>query len=101
MALKASRSAPVGLSPKSRVRARQAHRHDLGVQLVPLGGRVGGGHHRVSAVLDEDHALATGFSHGYPVSAAIGLLALIITLATIRVTRQDLSGVDPMAAPVG
>ena len=45
-----------------------------------------------------DHALATGFSHGYLVSAAIGLLALIITLATIRVTREDLSGVDPMAA---
>ena len=47
-----------------------------------------------------DHALAVGFSHGYLVSAAIGLLALIITLAAIRVTRQDLAGVDPMAAPV-
>ncbi len=47
-----------------------------------------------------DHALAAGFSHGYLVSAAIGLLALIITLAAIRVTRQDLAGVDPMAAPV-
>ncbi len=48
-----------------------------------------------------DHALAAGFSHGYLVSAAIGLLALIITLAAIRVTRQDLAGVDPMAAPAG
>ena len=45
------------------------------------------------------HALATGFSHGFLVSAAISLLALIIALAAIRVTRQDLSGVNPLAAP--
>jgi MFS family permease len=44
-------------------------------------------------------ALAAGFSHGFLVTAAIGLLALIITLAAIRVTREDLSGVDPLAAP--
>jgi hypothetical protein len=37
----------------------------------------------------------TGFSHGFLVSAAISLLAL----AAIRVTREDLSGVDPLAAP--
>ena len=48
-----------------------------------------------------DHALATGFSHGFLFSAAIGLLALIIAVAAIRVTREDLSGVDPMAAPAG
>jgi EmrB/QacA subfamily drug resistance transporter len=48
-----------------------------------------------------DHALATGFSKGFLVSAGIGVLALVITLVAIRVTRQDLSGVDPMAAPVG
>ena len=47
----------------------------------------------------QHHALATGFSHGFLVCAAIGLLALIIALAAIRVTRQDLSGVDPLAAP--
>jgi len=29
----------------------------------------------------------TGFSHGFRVTAAIVLLALIITLAAIRVTR--------------
>jgi EmrB/QacA subfamily drug resistance transporter len=46
-----------------------------------------------------NHALAYGFSHGYLVSAGIALLALIITVATIRVTRQDLAGVNPMAAP--
>jgi EmrB/QacA subfamily drug resistance transporter len=47
----------------------------------------------------QHHALATGFSHGFLVSAAISLLALIIALAAIRVTREDLSGVDPLAAP--
>ena len=47
----------------------------------------------------QHHALATGFSHGFLVCAVIGLLALIIALAAIRVTREDLSGVDPVAAP--
>jgi predicted MFS family arabinose efflux permease len=41
------------------------------------------------------HALATGFSRGYLVSAGILVLALIIALAVIRVRRQDLSGADP------
>jgi EmrB/QacA subfamily drug resistance transporter len=43
-----------------------------------------------------NHALATGFSKGFLVAAAITALALIITLIAIRVTRDDL-----MAAPVG
>ena len=47
----------------------------------------------------QHHALATGFSQAFLVSAAIGLLALIIALAAIRVTRQDLSGVDQTTAP--
>jgi hypothetical protein len=46
-----------------------------------------------------NHALAHGFSQGYVVSAGIMLLGLIITLAAIRVTREDLSGINPMAAP--
>jgi stage V sporulation protein SpoVS len=46
-----------------------------------------------------DHAIATGFSKGYLVSAGIALLALIITLVAIRVKREDLSGINPMAAP--
>jgi EmrB/QacA subfamily drug resistance transporter len=48
------------------------------------------------------HALATGFSRAYLVSAAIMVLAVIIALAMIRVTRQDLSGTgaEPMA-PAG
>ena len=48
-----------------------------------------------------DHALATGFSKGFLVSAGIAVLALVITLVAIRVTRKDLAGVDPMVAPVG
>ena len=46
-----------------------------------------------------NHALAHGFSQGYIVSAGIMLLALIITVALIRVRREDLSGINPMAAP--
>jgi EmrB/QacA subfamily drug resistance transporter len=49
----------------------------------------------------QHHALATGFSQAFLVSAAIGLLALIIALAAIRVTRQDLSGADQTTAPAG
>jgi EmrB/QacA subfamily drug resistance transporter len=45
------------------------------------------------------HALAVGFSRGFLFSAAVGLLALIIAVAAIRVTRKDLSGMDPMTAP--
>ena len=48
-----------------------------------------------------DHALATGFSRGYLVSAGVLALAAIIALAMIRVTRQDLSGADPATAPAG
>ncbi|MGH3194470.1 MAG: MFS transporter [Streptosporangiaceae bacterium] len=46
-----------------------------------------------------DHALSVGFSKGYLVSAGIALLALIITVVAIRVKREDLAGVNPMAAP--
>ena len=49
----------------------------------------------------ENHALASGFSHGYLVSAGIMLLALVVTVVAIRVRRGDLDGVNPMAAPVG
>ena len=47
------------------------------------------------------HALATGFSRGYLVSAGILVLAVIIALAMIRVSRQDLSGAArPRSRPV-
>jgi EmrB/QacA subfamily drug resistance transporter len=42
-----------------------------------------------------DHALAVGFSRGFEVSAGIAVLALIITLAMVRVTKEDLAGVTP------
>jgi hypothetical protein len=42
-----------------------------------------------------DHSLAVGFSRGFEVSAGIALLALIITLVMIRVTKEDLAGVNP------
>ena len=48
-----------------------------------------------------DHALATGFSKGYLVSAGIALLGLIIAVVAIRVRREDLAGVNPMAAAGG
>ena len=37
-------------------------------------------------------------AQGFLVCAAMGLLALIIALAAIRLTREDLSGVDALAA---
>jgi EmrB/QacA subfamily drug resistance transporter len=42
-----------------------------------------------------DHALTVGFSRGFVVAAGIGLLAVIIAIATIRVRRQDLAGAPP------
>jgi len=42
-----------------------------------------------------DHALAAGFSRAFEVSALVALLALIITITVIRVSREDL------AAPPG
>jgi hypothetical protein len=47
------------------------------------------------------HALATGFTRGFLTSAGIALLALVIAIATIRVRRQDLTGVQPAAEPEG
>ena len=42
-----------------------------------------------------DHALTVGFSRAFVVAAGIGLLALLIAIATIRVSRQELSGSVP------
>ena len=46
-----------------------------------------------------DHALAVGFSRGLLVAAGTMLLTVIITMATIRLRRADLAGINPMAAP--
>ena len=49
-----------------------------------------------------DHAISVGFSRGFVVSAGIMVLALIITIAAIRVTRQDLAGAQAtMNSPAG
>ncbi len=42
-----------------------------------------------------DHALTVGFPRAFVVAAGIGLLALLIAIATIRVRRQELSGAVP------
>jgi EmrB/QacA subfamily drug resistance transporter len=39
-----------------------------------------------------DHALSVGFARGFEVSAGIMLLALIVTIAAVRVKRADLAG---------
>jgi EmrB/QacA subfamily drug resistance transporter len=44
------------------------------------------------------HALSVGFSKGFLLSSAIAVLALIVTIVMIRVRREDLAGVNPMAA---
>ena len=56
---------------------------------------------RAAAAQMHDHALATGFSRGYLVSAGVLALAAIIALAMIRVRPQDLSGGNPMSEPAG
>jgi len=45
------------------------------------------------------HALATGFSRGYLVSAGILALAAIIALTVINIRRQELSGANPTSEP--
>ncbi|HEX6521860.1 MAG TPA: MFS transporter, partial [Streptosporangiaceae bacterium] len=47
------------------------------------------------------HALAVGFSRGFVVAAGIALLALLIGIITIRVSRQELAGAvpEPQQAP--
>jgi EmrB/QacA subfamily drug resistance transporter len=42
-----------------------------------------------------EHALTAGFSRAFLVAAGIGLLGLVIAIATIRVRRQDLAGASP------
>jgi EmrB/QacA subfamily drug resistance transporter len=43
-----------------------------------------------------DHAISVGFSRGFEVSALIAFIALLVTIAMIRVTREDLAGIQPM-----
>ena len=45
------------------------------------------------------HALATGFSRGYLVSAGVLALIVIIALFMMRASRADLAGTDPAPVP--
>jgi EmrB/QacA subfamily drug resistance transporter len=65
------------------------------------GGHVSGARAAALQTQMYDHALATGFSRGYLVSAGVLVLAAIIALTVIRVRRQDLSGADPTSEPAG
>jgi EmrB/QacA subfamily drug resistance transporter len=48
------------------------------------------------------HALSVGFARGFEVSAGIMLIALLVTIAAIRVTRADLAGAQAtLASPAG
>jgi predicted MFS family arabinose efflux permease len=47
------------------------------------------------------HALATGFSQGYLVSAGVLVLSLVIALFMMRVSRADLAGAEPAPEPAG
>jgi len=49
----------------------------------------------------DHHAMATGFSQGYLVSAGVLLLSLVIALFMMRVSRADLSGPGPAPEPAG
>ena len=42
-----------------------------------------------------DHALTVGFSRAFVVAAGIALLALLIAIVTIRVSREELGGAGP------
>jgi EmrB/QacA subfamily drug resistance transporter len=46
------------------------------------------------------HALATGFSRGFLVSAGIAMLAFLVALVSIRVKRADLAGAGTPGLPV-
>ena len=45
------------------------------------------------------HALATGYSRGYLVSAGVLALIVIIALFMMRASRADLAGTDPAPVP--
>ena len=57
---------------------------------------------KAAALAIYHHALAVGFSRGFEVSAAIMVIALIVILAVIRVTRADLAGAQTqLSSPAG
>ncbi len=77
----------------SNLRSVAAASHGAAAHLTPAAAKA-------AQTAVANHALAYGFSRGYLFSAAIALLALIIAVTMIRIKREDLAGVNPMAAPV-
>jgi hypothetical protein len=82
----------VASSLRSAASAASAASHAPAAHLTPAAAKA-------AQTAVANHALAYGFSRGYLVSAAVALLALIITLVTIRIKRDELAGINPMAAP--
>ena len=70
-----------------RSAAAQAGAHPSAAQAAALQARI---YH---------HALATGFSRGYLVSAGVLALIVIIALFMMRASRADLAGTDPAPVP--
>ncbi len=55
-----------------------------------------------AAVAIYDHALSVGFSRGFEVSAGIMLIALVVSIAFVRVKRADLAGAQTqLDSPAG
>jgi hypothetical protein len=55
-----------------------------------------------AAVAIYDHALSIGFSRGFEVSAGIMLIALVVSIAFVRVKRADLAGAQTqLDSPAG
>jgi EmrB/QacA subfamily drug resistance transporter len=78
----------------SSLRSAAAAAHASAAHLTPAAAKA-------AQTAAANHALAHGFSQGYLVSAGVAVLALIISVATIRIKREELAGVNPMAAPAG
>jgi EmrB/QacA subfamily drug resistance transporter len=76
----------------SNLRSTAAAAHGAAAHLTPAAAKA-------AQTVAYNHALSYGFSRGYLVSAAIALLALVIAVAAIRIKREDMAGVNPMAAP--
>ena len=72
------------------LQAAAAHAKAAGHAIQPSPAQVAAAHKAIT-----DHSLAVGFSRAFEVSAIVAVIALIITLAMIRVTKQDLEGVTP------
>lgn len=79
----------------SNLRSVAAASHGAAAHLTPAAAKAA----QAAQAAVQNHALAYGFSRGYLVSAAVALLGLVIALVTIRIKREELAGVNPMAAP--